>query len=187
MLAGAASPRSLEIHQQKGEIVENVAGRDQRAELDRIEQHRPAFEQNDVAEMEIAVNAPRQAAAAALDQQRPNARIGGAAGARERFDLGCREELRPRAERRDVLLDISGERIYPGLGIDHSRAGMGMPPPRGRALRPVARRSGLFRPAGPMSRFRRTGASRPPIRPAFRPRRARDGRRRSRVIGTTRR
>ena len=62
MFAARPQPALGQVHQQEGEIVEHVARRDQRAELDGVEQHRPAVDQHDVAEMQIAVNAADQAA-----------------------------------------------------------------------------------------------------------------------------
>ena len=78
----SAEPALDQVHEQKGEIVEDVAGRDQIAELDGVEQHRPAVDQDDVAEMQIAMDTTDEATPAALDQQRMNAPIGGAAPAR---------------------------------------------------------------------------------------------------------
>ncbi len=44
-----------QIHQRKGEIVENIRRRDNGIEFDGIEQQRPAVHQRDVGEMQIAV------------------------------------------------------------------------------------------------------------------------------------
>ena len=51
---------------------------------------------DDIAEMQIAVDAADKAAAAALAQERDDAVIGGAARSRERVDLGGREDIRVR-------------------------------------------------------------------------------------------
>jgi len=43
--------------QQEGEVIEDVARGDDVVELDGVEEHRPAIEQDDIAEMKVAVNA----------------------------------------------------------------------------------------------------------------------------------
>ena len=68
-----------QIHEQEGEIVEHVARRDQRAELDGVECDRPAAEKHDVAEMKVAVETPNEPPISALDDERTDARVGGAA------------------------------------------------------------------------------------------------------------
>ena len=45
-----------QIHQQERKVIQNVAGRDQWAEFDRIEQNRGAVDQNDIAEVQIAMD-----------------------------------------------------------------------------------------------------------------------------------
>ena len=49
-----------EIHEREGEVIENVSGRDHRIELDRVEQHGLVVDQDDVAEMGIAMAAAHQ-------------------------------------------------------------------------------------------------------------------------------
>ena len=83
-----------QVHQQKGEIVEHVARGDDVAELDGVEQHRPAVDQRDIAEMKIAVDAANQPAPAALAQQRHDASVVGAASRGERFDFARPERSR---------------------------------------------------------------------------------------------
>ena len=125
ILAAGAEPALGQIHQQEGEVVEHVARGDQRAELDGVEQHRSPLKQHDVAEMEVAVDAADQPAPPALGQQRMDAPIGGAAHARERIDLGRRKQLGRLAEGGNVLLDIVGDRLDPGLRRDRCRAAVG--------------------------------------------------------------
>ncbi len=136
-IGGGPEPALGQVHQQEGEIVEHVARRDQRAELDRVEQHRPAVDQHDVAEMEIAVDAADEPAPPALDQQRMNAPVGGAARARERIDVGGRKQLGRLAEGRDMLLDIVRERLDPGRRRRPRRRRHAPPPRRGRAHPPA--------------------------------------------------
>ena len=50
-----------EVHQQEGEVIEDVARRDDVAEFDGVEEHRSAIDQDDIAEMKIAVDAADQA------------------------------------------------------------------------------------------------------------------------------
>ena len=114
----SAEPALDQVHEQEGEVVEDIAGRDEIAELDGVEQHRPAVDQDDVAEMQIAMDTTDEATPAALDQQRMNAPIGGATGARELFDLGCREQIGHLAKRAGVLVDIGRQRRDPGRRLD---------------------------------------------------------------------
>ena len=48
----------LEIHQQKGEVVKDVDGSELVGKFEAIEQGRPAFEQADIAKMQVAVAPP---------------------------------------------------------------------------------------------------------------------------------
>ena len=59
-----------QIHQQKRQVVEHVGARDPIVELDRIEERRPAVEQNDVAQVQVAVALPHQPGGAPLVEQR---------------------------------------------------------------------------------------------------------------------
>ena len=68
-----------QIHEQEGEIVEHVTGCDQRTELDGVECDRPAAEEHDGAVLKVAVQTPNQPAMAALDDERTDAGVGGAA------------------------------------------------------------------------------------------------------------
>ena len=58
-----------QVHQQEGEVVENVARSNDVAEFDGIEQNRLAVDQHDIAEMKVAMDAANEAAPAALAQQ----------------------------------------------------------------------------------------------------------------------
>ena len=68
-IAGAPKSSFFEVHQQKGEIVKLVAGGDPVVELHRVEQHRFAVDQRDIAQVQIAVAAAHVAGLAAFDQQ----------------------------------------------------------------------------------------------------------------------
>ena len=117
---GGPQPALGQIHQQECQIVEHVARRDQRAEFDGIEQHRPALEQDDIAEMEIAVDAADEASRA-LEQERMNAGIGRSARAREGVDALGRKQIGRLDKGRDVLVDVICQRFHPGTGIDCGR------------------------------------------------------------------
>ena len=59
-----------QIHQKKREIVKHVARRDRLVEFDRIKQDRPVFDQDDVAQVEIAMTAADLTLIFALEKQR---------------------------------------------------------------------------------------------------------------------
>ncbi len=77
----------------------------------------------------------------ALEEERTDARVGGAALRRQQLDLGWRKKVGQRPECGVVLLDIVGERRDPRLTAlqcltTHARPrwrGREVPPPRGRA------------------------------------------------------
>ena len=142
-----------QVHQQEGEIVEHVAGRDDLAELDRVEQHRAVVEQNDVAEVQVAVDAAdevrfvraRRAARGCARRRRgrrprtpgsPRAGTGRAAGRRLRHARRCSFRARRSSARR---------RRAP-----RRRA---MPRRCGRARRPAPRRFCPWRRDGRACRF----------------------------------
>ena len=110
-----------EVHQQKCQIVEDVAGSDNVAELDGIEQNRLAFEQHDIAEMKVAVNAASEAIAASLAQQRRDLLIGGAGFAGERVDVVARKYARMLPERVGMFVDIIAERFDPCAAVERLR------------------------------------------------------------------
>ena len=68
-ICGCGKSALDQIHQQKGEIVEHVAGRDTVVEFDGVEQHRLAVNQDDVAEMQVAMAAANKTGALARIQQ----------------------------------------------------------------------------------------------------------------------
>ena len=70
------------------------------------------------------MDVPDQPAPPALDQERVDAPIGGAARLRERVDLGRGKQLGRRAESGDMLLDVVGERLDPGRRRGRRGAGM---------------------------------------------------------------
>ena len=63
-------PALAEIHQEEREIVEDVDGGETVVELDRIEQHGPAVDLDDVAQVKIAVAVAHIAVARPRPQQR---------------------------------------------------------------------------------------------------------------------
>src|SRR5215471_9400603 len=85
-IGGALQAALGQVHQQEGEVVKHVARRDQRAELDGVEQHRAAVEQGDVAEVQVAVDVANEAASPTLDEKRTNARIFLVASQREHVE-----------------------------------------------------------------------------------------------------
>ena len=124
-----------EVHQQEGEVVEHVAGGDERIEFEGIERHRPAVDERDIAEMQVAVSAADEAARSARQQQRPNARKRLPARGREPLDRSGGKQRGVLAEGSVVLLDIGGKRVDPRRGLDHRRAGMGRGDGAGEAVR----------------------------------------------------
>ena len=52
---------ALEVHQQKGEVVEQIDGGERLVELDGVEQHRLPLPEHDVVEVQVAVHAPHTA------------------------------------------------------------------------------------------------------------------------------
>ena len=60
-----------QVHQQEGEIVEDVDGGDQLVELDGVERGRHAIEERDVAEMEVAMATPDAPRPPALEEKGP--------------------------------------------------------------------------------------------------------------------
>ena len=58
----------LQIHEQEGEVVKDVDGRQRLAELQRIERHWRAVDQHDVAEVQVAVAATHAAGLAAAGE-----------------------------------------------------------------------------------------------------------------------
>ena len=87
-----------QIHQQEREIVQHVAGCDQRIELDRVERDRLAVDQRDVAEMQIAVAAQDPSGRAAPHEQRCEP-IKRRAGCRDQFGrVRARKQIGMRGE-----------------------------------------------------------------------------------------
>src|SRR5262249_50876755 len=117
-------PALDQIHEQEGEIVQHVARRDERAELDGVEWHRPSIEKDDVAEMQVAMEAPNQASVSACDEERAKAGMGGVAPLRQRLNLRPREEIGTLAQCGVVLFDIIGEGGDPRLSFDRAGAGV---------------------------------------------------------------
>ena len=128
-MAGLRQTALEQVHQQEGQIVKHVAGGDDVAELDGVEQHRLAVDQHDIAEMEIAVDVADKAVPAALAQQRYDALVArrGLAFARTGLVLQSAggKIFRMFAERLDVFVDIRAERFDPRLRLDRLVLGMG--------------------------------------------------------------
>ena len=64
-----AKPAPIEVHEEKGEVVERVDGRDRLVELYGVEEHRPTLPQHDVAEVQVAVTAAHTTPPGALVQR----------------------------------------------------------------------------------------------------------------------
>ena len=81
-VGGGAQAALLQIHQKKSQIVENVPTRNLVRKLHRVEQRRLAVDENDVAQVQIAVTTANKTGLAALEQDRaqngePEPRIAG--------------------------------------------------------------------------------------------------------------
>ena len=116
------APIMQQVHQREAEIIEYVDRRNHRIELDGVEQHRMAIDHHDVFQMQIAMAAPHLALAAALFQQRLEARERGAA-----FLIECRGSFGieiGRNERGRVAGDDAFDRGDPGCVIGARRAVM---------------------------------------------------------------
>ena len=72
-----AEPAVLEIHQQKGKVVKQVTGGENRIEFESVECDRIAVENGDIAEMKVAVAAADQTLRAACGEQGTKPAIGG--------------------------------------------------------------------------------------------------------------
>ena len=97
-IGGMCESALQKVHQQKREVVKDIAGRDNVAEFDGVKQNRLAVDQRDIAEMKVAMDAPDKAAARALVKQRDDALIGLAAfdprALRSRRPERCRDIVR---------------------------------------------------------------------------------------------
>ena len=62
----------LKVHNQKGEVVEDVACAERFIKFQRIERHRSPVDQHEVAEVQIAMAAAHATRFAAVGQQRRN-------------------------------------------------------------------------------------------------------------------
>ncbi len=77
-MACAAESGAEQIHHQERDVVEHVRARDAVVELDRIEQHRRAIDEDDVPEVEVAVTLPDVPGGPAGVEERRMSREGGA-------------------------------------------------------------------------------------------------------------
>ena len=75
-----------EVHDQKGEVVENVPGRHRLIEFKRVEQDRLAAKQHDVVKVQVAVATAYLAASPTLHQRSPVVLEERSRRRRERFD-----------------------------------------------------------------------------------------------------
>ena len=110
-VGGGAQAPLLQVHQKKSQIVKNVAARNFVGKLDRVEQRRLAVEENDIAQVQIAVTAANEAGRAALEQDRAHVRECEPRIVGELARPGYVEEIGPLGESRTVLLDVSFERM----------------------------------------------------------------------------
>jgi hypothetical protein len=112
-----------------------VDGGDERIEFEGIERNRPAVDERDIAEMQVAVSAADKAARSARRQQRPDARKRRPAGGREPLDRSGGEQRGVRAKGSVVLVHICAKGVDPRRGCDHRRAGVGRGNGAGEAVR----------------------------------------------------
>ena len=82
-------PTAPEIHEQKRQVVEDVGAGDLVVELDAVEERRPAVEQHDVAQVQVAVTLPHEPGARRARAARPGGRVRAAAVSR-RMPTGSR-------------------------------------------------------------------------------------------------
>ena len=181
-------PALDQVHQQEGEIVEHVAGGDLGIEFDGVEQHRRAVEQDDIAEMQIAVAAPhagrraraRRAAPARARRRRASHRVNALTAAGGKSSGAARSSASFWAMISASVIDKSGigddrrrrvrSRHRPAERVGERAIDPAAPRPDGRAS--ASRRSGRI------STAHSTGSPAPPMAsaPSF-----------SRVIATARR
>jgi hypothetical protein len=109
------------IHQQEGKIVEQIAGCDQRTELNGIKEHRPPTEEHDVAQMQVAMDAANKPA---LGQEPAVLRIRDAACPGERFNLCVCKQLWRCRKRIRMLIDVGMQRGNPGRRLYGFRFGV---------------------------------------------------------------
>src|SRR5262249_54764265 len=90
--------------------------------LDRVEQHRAAVDQHDIAEVKVAMDATDEPTPSALDEKRPDVFIGTATRACELVDLIRRKHVGRLPEGRDVFIDVVGNSLDPWPRRDRWRA-----------------------------------------------------------------
>src|SRR5258708_39564217 len=78
--------------------------------------------------MKVAMNAPDEAAAAALEEERPDARVGVTARMPQRRHLGGRKEIGRAGELGVMLRDIVADRVDPRLRLHPGGLWVGGPP-----------------------------------------------------------
>src|SRR5450631_249860 len=107
MAIQSASPQ---IHQKKSEIIEHVARRERLVEFDRVEQHWPVFDQDDIAQVKIAVAAADLTLIFTLGKQRFSARESAFHCPAKAVDSSRREGFGCRFEGNERLLDLRRQR-----------------------------------------------------------------------------
>ena len=114
-----------EVHERKGEVVEHIGGGERVVELDGVEQDRPPPEQNDVAQVKVAMAVPNMAAGAACEQEGRRAVEGGAHGGGKRPGAGSREDVRRLKELGQSLVHDAAEGVGGGDAIADRRSAVG--------------------------------------------------------------
>ena len=101
----------VEIHQQESQVIDDIDAGQLFGELDAIEQHRPAVDETDVAQMQVAVTAAHPAGLAALVEEPAVARQFAVEGVLDAVDLRGGEAGRAAiAQNADVGLGQCGHR-----------------------------------------------------------------------------
>jgi hypothetical protein len=114
-----------QVHEQERQVVEQVAGGDGRVELDGVEQRGPPLEQDDVAEVQVAMAAAHVAGGRAHGEQGPEAPEAVAGRGRERGDGGIGGERRRPAQGRVVLPEVLPEVGDPARPVGRWRGAVG--------------------------------------------------------------
>ena len=124
-VGGSAQAALLKIHQQEGEVVEDVSAGDLIGEFHRVEQRRLAVDEDDVAQVQIAMATADESGLAALEQDRPH-------DCERQSCVDCKlpggrgvEKIGPLGESGAVLLDIGLERMGRARCVPERRAGVG--------------------------------------------------------------
>ena len=101
-----------QIHQQKRQIIKHVACRERLVEFNRVKQHRPAFDQDDIAQVQISVATAHVSLIFTLSQQ---------GFPLIKSLLHCLTKPRGSLRREDVLCCFEGDERF--LDLSFQRAG----------------------------------------------------------------